>query len=179
MARSRIPVTLLTLAALALGACASTPRQSRPLSPTVLALPARGENFATFQRHDTTCRQYASNRAGGASPDKGAAEGAAAGAAVGATAGALLGAASGEPGHGAEAGAGTGLLAGLLMGGARCRAHAAATQRSYDMAYTQCVIAQGDRIESPYAPRVIYAVPAPPAYPPPPPYPPPPGPLPP
>lgn len=182
MARSRVPATLLALASLALTACASISRQPRPLSPTVLALPARGESFATFQQHDTTCRQYASNRVGVGSPGstaaKSAVQGATAGAAVGAAAGALIGAASGQAGHGAEAGAGTGLLAGILMGGVRGRARAAAVQRSYDMAYTQCMIANGDRIEGPRAPRVIYAVPAGevvvPAYPPLPPYPPPP-----
>jgi hypothetical protein len=185
MACSRVPLALLMMISLTLGACASTPRQARPLSPTVLALPTRGESFATFQQHDATCQLYASNRVGVSSPGsaavKSTAQGAAAGAAVGAAAGALLGAAGGYPGHGAEAGAGTGLLAGVLMGGARGRARAAAIQRSYDMAYAQCMIANGDRIEGPYPPRAIYVVPAgnvvTPAYPPPPPpYPPPPAP---
>lgn len=176
MARSRSLAASLALAVLTLAGCASTPRQPRPLSPTVLALPARGETFATFQQHDATCRHYASSLVseGGTSVARNAAAGAAGGAAVGATAEALLGAASGHAGHGAEAGAGTGLLAGILMGGARARARAAAVQRSYDMAYMQCMVANGDRIELPGAPRTIYAVPAPavavaPGYPPPPP----------
>jgi hypothetical protein len=178
MSRSRTVVAPLVLAALTLAGCASTPRQPRPLSPTVLALPARGESFATFQQHDATCRQYSSDRVAGRdnAGAKSAAAGAAGGAAVGAAAGALLGAASGHPGHGAEVGAGTGLLAGMLMGGARGRARAAAVQRSYNMAYTQCMVANGDPVEQPGGSRIIYALPArtvvvapgyPPPYPPP------------
>lgn len=165
---------------LSLCGCATTPR---PISPTVLALPAKGESFAVFQEHDGVCRQFAAERVGAAPPGQVAANRAAAGAAVGtgvgAAAGALIGSASGHAGRGAAVGAGTGLLVGLLSGSARGRARAAAVQRGYDMAYTQCMVANGERVEEPLRPRVVYAVPAgtvvvPAApYPPPPPGPPP------
>lgn len=165
----------LAAGALALGGCATAPR---PISPTVMALPAAGESFTVFLQHDGVCRQFAAQRVGAAPPGQVAANrtaaGAAVGAGVGAAAGALIGSASGHPGRGAAVGAGTGLLAGVFAGSARGRARAAAIQRGYDMAYTQCMIANGERVEGPARPRVGYAVPAP--YPPPPSEPPPPPP---
>ena len=96
---------------------------------------------------------------------------------LGAAAGALLGSASGHAGPGAAIGAGSGLVAGGLLGGASGRRAAAATQNRYDMAYTQCIVAQGERIVPPapppamlvyasppvgYVPVPVYAVPPPP-----------------
>ncbi|MGA8095166.1 MAG: hypothetical protein WB823_12980, partial [Steroidobacteraceae bacterium] len=69
--------------------CATAPR---PISPTVLALPAKGESFAVFQQHDALCRQFAAERVGGAPPGQVAANRAAAGAAIGAGVGAAAGA---------------------------------------------------------------------------------------
>lgn len=171
------------------GCVAAPPRQ---ISPTVLALPAAGEPFAVFQQHDELCRSFASDRTGATSPGQGparrAAAGAVVGAGVGAAAGALIGSASGHAGGGAAIGAGTGLLTGLISGSARRRGRAVALQHSYDMAYTQCMVGNGERVEQADPARVVYAVPArtvvvptasypppPPPYlppPPPPPYPP-------
>lgn len=146
----------------ALAGCAAT--LPRHMSPSVLALPAQGESFVAFQQHDWVCRQYASDRADALPPDQIAADRAAAGAAlgagVGAAAGALIGSGSGNAGGGAAIGAGTGLLAGLLAGSARGRMRAAAVQRSYDMAYTQCMVANGERMEEPAPARAFYALPA-------------------
>jgi len=157
----RVLLAGVVAGALSLCGCATAPRA---ISPTVLALPARGESFAVFQQHDALCRQVAAERVGGAPPGQVAANRAAAGAAVGAgvgaAAGALIGSASGHAGRGAAVGAGTGLLAGVLAGSARGRAREAAVQRSYDMAYTQCMVANGERVEEPLRPRVVYAVPA-------------------
>jgi hypothetical protein len=145
---------------LSLCGCASAPRQ---ISPTVMALPAKGETFVVFQHHDAVCRQFAAERVGAAPPSQVAANrtaaGAAVGAGVGAAAGALFGSASGHAGRGAAVGAGTGLLAAVLAGSARGRARAAAIQQSYDMAYTQCMVANGERVEEPARSSVIYAVP--------------------
>lgn len=155
--------------------CASTPR---PLSPTVMALPAGGESFALFQQHDAVCRQFAAERTDTAPPGPVAARGAAVGAGVGAATGALIGTASGHAGGGAALGAGVGLMAGLLHGSARGGARAAAAQRTYDMSYSQCMVANGERIQAPAVARVIYAPPPrtivvyPSPYPPPPPPPP-------
>jgi len=146
-----------------------------------MALPAKGENFALFQQHDATCRAYASAQTGGQTPGQAAARSgiahAALGTGLGAAAGALLGSASGHAGPGAAIGAGSGLVAGGLLGGASGRRAAAATQNRYDMAYTQCIVAQGERIVPPapppamlvyasppvgYVPVPVYAVPPPP-----------------
>jgi hypothetical protein len=143
------------------GCVAAPPRQ---ISPTVLALPAPGEPFAAFQQHDEMCRSFASERTGTATPGQApanrAAAGAVVGAGVGAAAGALIGSASGHAGGGAAIGAGTGLVTGLISGAARRRGRAAALQRSYDMAYTQCMVGNGERVEQIGPARVVYAVPA-------------------
>jgi hypothetical protein len=164
---SRISRNELLASALAcilpLAGCAAAP--PRRLSPTVLALPAPGESFAAFQQHDDLCRGFAAERVGAAPPGQVAANRAAAGAVVGAgvgaAAGALLGSASGHAGGGAALGAGTGLLAGVLAGSARGRVRAAAVQRSYDMAYTQCMVGNGERVAPPGGARAVYAIPAP------------------
>jgi hypothetical protein len=175
------PIAWAVAAALPLAGCATAPHR---ISPTVLALPASGESFTIFQQHDQLCRQYAAVHVSappGQVAANRAAAGAAVGAGVGAAAGALIGSASGHAGGGAAFGAGTGLLAGLLAGSGHGHARAAAVQRGFDMAYTQCMVGNGERIEAPARARMVYAVPAGvvvPAlsYPPPPPFPPPPPP---
>lgn len=140
--------------------------------PTVLALPAKGENFTLFDQHDTTCRHYASARIGGQTPGEAGAKtgitGAVLGTGVGAAAGALLGSAAGHAGGGAAIGAGSGLLAGGLLGSAAGRKAATATQNQYNDAYTQCMIGNGEQIVPPAAPPVTYVAPPPVVYPPPP-----------
>ena len=147
----------------ALGAGLAGCAAQGPAVPSVMALPAQGEAFALFQQHDTTCRAYASAQTGGRSPGQQGARsgfaGAALGTGLGAAAGALLGSASGHAGGGAAIGAGSGLLAGSLLGGASGRRAAAATQSQYDMAYTQCMVGNGERIEAPAPPVVVYARP--------------------
>ncbi len=161
---------LSVVAGLMLAGCAA----QEPASPTVLALPAKGEDFALFQQHETTCRQYASAQIGGQSPGqvatKNGVAGAAIGTGVGAAAGALLGSASGHAGGGAAIGGGTGLLAGGLLGSASGRNAAAATQNHYDMAYTQCMVSNGEHVTQPAPPPppVVYAGPPPVVYAPPP-----------
>lgn len=158
----RYPSVCVLAGTLALAGCVAEP--ARHISPTVMALPAQGESFAIFQQHDELCRRFAADRVNAAPPGQvaaaRAAAGAAVGASVGAAAGALIGSASGHAGGGAAFGAGTGLLAGLITGSARGSARAAAVQRSYDMTYTQCMVGNGERVESPASERVVYAVPA-------------------
>jgi hypothetical protein len=149
-------IACVAAAALPLAGCASTPRQ---MSPTVMALPAPGEGFVLFQQHDAVCRQFAAEHINSEPPGQTAARGAAVGAGVGAATGALIGTASGHAGNGAAVGAGVGLVAGLLHGSARAGARAAATQRAYDMSYTQCMVANGERIQPPAVARVIYVPP--------------------
>ncbi|HEX7967062.1 MAG TPA: glycine zipper family protein, partial [Stellaceae bacterium] len=103
-------------AALLLGACVVAP----PTGPSVTALPAKGKDFAQFQKDDLSCRQYAANQTGGASPADAAnqsfANSLAAGTVLGAAAGAAIGAATGNPAAGAAIGAGSGLFLGGATG---------------------------------------------------------------
>ena len=155
--------SLAAVIAVAVSGCAT----HRPTGPTVMALPAQGESFALFQQHETTCRQYASAQIGERSPQQAAAAkeigGAVAGAGIGAAAGALLGSASDHAGRGAAIGAGSGLLAGTLLGSAAARRAGSSVQNHYNMAYTQCMIANGERITppAPPPPRVVYRPAAP------------------
>lgn len=174
----RRAVAIAWMAAIALTGCAAP----GPTGPTVMALPAKGENFATFQQHDSSCQQYAASQTGGQSPgqavEKHAIAGAALGTGIGAAAGALLGSASGHAGGGAAIGGGAGLLAGTLLGSAHGRNAAASLRERYNTSYTQCMVANGENIAPLAMPRpVAYMAPPPPpvvyvpasAYPPPPP----------
>jgi len=129
-----------------------------PPGPTVTALPAPGESFASFQQKDASCQQYAGGQVG-ASPGRAGAHRALAGAVVGtglgAAAGALFGSVSGHAGAGAAIGAGAGLLSGTLLG-------SAAVRNRYNIAYTQCMDAKGERVAWPAPRPVVYAVPPPP-----------------
>lgn len=161
--RRRSVLVLLPVAGLVLSACAGA---RDPAGPTVMALPAKGESFALFQQHDATCRQYASDQTGGKSPGQAAANNGIAhaliGTGIGAAAGALIGSATGHAGSGAAIGAGTGLLAGTLTGAAAGRNAGASVQNRYNIAYAQCMAANGERIAQPTAPRpaaVVYAAP--------------------
>ena len=137
---------------LALGACAAR----APTGPTVSVMPGPGKSFAAFQADDATCRNFAAERTGGASPAAaGAASGvasAAVGTGVGAAAGAALGSVSGNAGAGAAIGAASGLLFGSLIGAQNAAASAGSVQSAYNMAYAQCMAAQGNRVPPPAYP---------------------------
>jgi len=160
---SSMPLHPLIAGALvtAIGIASSGCTTPRVTGPNFLALPANGESFEEFQQHDVTCRQYAAAQTDGQSLGQAPASGitgAAAGTGIGAAAGALLGSASGHAGAGAAIGAGTGLLAGSLLGDISGGKSAESTQSHYDASYTQCMIAKGERIQtpSPPSPQVIY-----------------------
>ncbi|MBV9756254.1 MAG: hypothetical protein JO047_04305 [Alphaproteobacteria bacterium] len=131
--------------AVALAACAAPPP-----GPSVLAMPGQGKSFDQFQRDEGGCRQYADAQTGyGAATAQ--ANQAGVGSALlstglGAAAGALLGAAAGNAGAGAAIGAGSGLLFGGAVGANQTAWAAGGIQRQYDMAYTQCMAATGNRV---------------------------------
>jgi hypothetical protein len=166
-----ISLTAVAAAALVLGACASVP----PSGPSVMVLPGDGKSFEQFRGDDFECRQFASTQAGTtaqqASVDSGV-RSAAIGTAVGAVAGALIG------GHeGAGAGAGAGLLVGSVAGAGAAQRSSYTLQQRYDIAYTQCMYAKGNKIPSqaetqrPLRRRRVYMyAPPPPMYAPPPRY---------
>jgi len=163
MSRYGIPVACLS--ALALSACAVAP----PTGPQVAAMPGPGKNFAQFQQDDYTCRQYASGQTGGVAPAQAANQSvvtsAAVGTAIGAAAGAAIGAAAGNPGAGAAIGAGAGLLTGSAAGANAAQVSGGNVQRRYDIAYTQCMAANGEKVQDvtyvQQAPGPVYAYPAP------------------
>jgi hypothetical protein len=163
---SRYGVSAACLSALALSACAVAP----PTGPEVAAMPGPGKNFTQFQQDDATCRQYAGGQTGGVAPaeaaNQSAVNSAVVGTAIGAAAGAVLGAAAGNPGLGAAAGAGAGLLTGTAAGAGAAQVSSGSLQRRYDIAYTQCMAANGEKIQQEVAyGGPAYAYPYYPAYP--------------
>ena len=152
--------TLLILALLLAGACATV-----PAGPSVMVLPAPGKPFDLFQAEDAMCRQWAGQRIG-LSPqetiNKNTATGAAVGTAVGAGLGAAVGAASGHAGSGAVIGAAGGLLVGASSGAESGRYYGLEAQRRYDIAYQQCMYAQGNTIPGVIRTRRVYRLPPPP-----------------
>jgi len=174
--RRRMAGPYSAMVGLALAGCAH-----EPAGPTVTVLPAKGESFALFQQHDSTCRQYASAQTGQSPGQAGLRRGLAGaivGTGLGAATGALFGSVSGNAGSGAAIGGGAGLLAGTLLGSAGGRTAAASVQNRYNISYTQCMAANGEQVPQPvvpapvayaavlasavYVPAPVYAVPPPP-----------------
>ncbi len=118
---------------------------SLPAGPSMMVLPGTGMSFEQFQNDDFTCRQYASGQTGGVTPDQAAAASELGSAVIGTAVGAAAGAAIGG-GRGAAVGAGTGLVAGALAGAGAASVSGQAAQQRYDMAYIQCMYAQGHRV---------------------------------
>ncbi len=135
---------LLVLILLVVGACATV-----PTGPSVMVLPPLGKPFDQFQAEDATCRQWARQQIG-LSPqetiNQNAATGAVIGTAIGAGLGAAIGAASGRAGAGAAIGAGSGLLVGTTSGANAGQVYGREAQRRYDIAYQQCMYANGNII---------------------------------
>src|SRR5262245_30174107 len=119
------------------------------LGPSLAVRPAPGKPFDLFVSEKPLCRHYAEQQVG-ISPQQATqnstATGAAAGTALGAAAGGAIGAAFGAPGPGAAVGAGTGLLAGSAVGWNNGYGTTWTIQRSYDIAYQQCMYAKGNQI---------------------------------
>lgn len=132
------PLLFLTISGLA--AC-----NTLPSSPSLLVLPGSGKNFDQFRGDDYYCRQYATGQIGGEVPaqvaNSSAVGSAIAGTAVGAAAGAAFGG-----GQGAAIGAGSGLVVGSLAGSSNAGYSYYDTQQRFDMAYIQCMYAQGHRV---------------------------------
>jgi hypothetical protein len=156
---------LALLPVLGLSACTVAP----PSGPTVVAMPGQGKSFAQFQQDDNYCRNYAQSKMGNAgqvaaNAQNNATTSAVAGTLIGAAAGAALGSLSGNVGAGAGIGAGAGLLGGAAVGSNNTQAAADSLQGSYDVAYAQCMVGNGETIQQPQAPVVYGAPPPPPVY---------------
>jgi hypothetical protein len=113
-----------------------------PVGPTVAVMPGANKPFEVFVQDDQLCRGWAANSIGQPGNDL-AAQQFAGSTVTGAVIGALAGAAVG--GHGS---AGTGAAVGTLVGASAGANQSAATgwraQRSYNIAYQQCMYSRGN-----------------------------------
>lgn len=153
-------IIVLFLALLMAGACATV-----PTGPSVMVLPTAGKPFEQFQAEDATCRQWARQQIGLTPQEainQNTVTGAAVGTALGAGLGAAVGAASGHAGAGAAIGAGTGLLVGTASGANAGQASGWEAQRRYDIAYQQCMYANGNIIPGVRRTRRVMRTPPPP-----------------
>jgi uncharacterized protein YcfJ len=158
------PLTgVLALASLFLASCAPM-----PVGPTVAVMPAANKPFEIFMQDDQLCRGWAAHSVGQPGNDA-AAQQLIGSTVTGAVIGALAGAAIGD-----HRSAGAGAAAGTLIGGTIGASQSAATgwnaQRSYDIAYQQCMYSKGNIVsQSRYGASPYYAPPPPlpPRYPPP------------
>jgi hypothetical protein len=134
---------LVPLAAVVLGGCVTV-----PTGPTVLVLPGPQKSIDQFQSDGMSCQQFAQNvvAPAGMEAANSAAANAVVGTALGAAAGAIIGSATGQSGAGAAIGAGTGLLFSAPASGNMAYASSWQLQRSYDMAYVQCMYARGNQV---------------------------------
>lgn len=127
-----------------LGGCATL-----PTGPSVMVLPPANKPFEEFQAEDAICRQWAAQQIG-LSPqqtvNQNTVTGAVGGTLIGAGLGAAIGAASGGAGVGAAIGAASGLLVGTAAGANAGQAYGWEAQRRYDIAYQQCMYANGNLI---------------------------------
>jgi hypothetical protein len=135
---------LITFALLIAGGCATIPN-----GPSVMVLPPPGKPFDQFQADDIACRQWSRQQIGltpQETVNKNTATGAAIGTVVGAGLGAAIGSASGNAGAGAAIGAASGLLVGTATGADSGQVYGWEAQRRYDIAYQQCMYANGNLI---------------------------------
>ena len=142
------PMKAVAAAALIVGLAGCT--VAPPSGPTVVAMPGQGKSFDAFRYDDNLCRGYASqhmNPAAAQAAGQNANTTAVAGTLLGAATGALLGAAGGNAGMGAAAGGGAGLLLGSSMAGNQAQGAANSMQAQYNVAYAQCMVAHGNRME--------------------------------
>lgn len=136
--RSLKPTHVMLASLLALGACSQTPP-----GPTVAVMPAEGKSFAVFQTEQAQCKDFAGQQvAGGADRDTAMQLGAAA---LTTLLGTGLGGAIGGL-HGAGIGAGAGALGGTGIAAYKGSNDNTSLQKRYDLAYAQCMYAQGNQV---------------------------------
>ena len=132
------PLTgVLIIGSLFLAGCAPM-----PVAPTVAVMPGANKPFEVFMQDDQLCRGWAAHSVGQPGTDAAAQQfvgSTVAGAVIGALAGAAVG------GHGsAGAGAAVGTLIGGSVGANQSAGIAWNAQRSYDIAYQQCMYSKGN-----------------------------------
>jgi hypothetical protein len=113
---------------------------TEPLGPTVPVMPAQGKSMEAFQQDESYCEDYANERATGRvrqANDDELRRGV-----IGAALGAGLGALAGDT-KGAVAG---GIIGGLVGGSSGSGYDQHRVQRTYDVAYAQCMTARGNEV---------------------------------
>ena len=128
---------LLTIAgAVTLAGCVHVPQ-----GPQVMVMPGRGKSFEAFEYDDRDCRDFAASRVH--TDARRANDSAVTGAAVG---------------------AGVGLLGGTAVAANESDYGRWSVQRSYDVAYTQCMYAKGNQVPVARSSRAAaaYSTPPPP-----------------
>ena len=147
----------LAAALLALAGCVA----AQPTGPQVYAMPGAGKSYEQFMGEDGYCRQAASTMVGpapSAQDTTNAAVGSAVvGTALGAASGAAIGSVGGAVGAGAAVGGAMGLLVGSSIGASNAQATGGNLQRSYDIAYSQCMTAKGNSVPAGQQPPPPYA----------------------
>ena len=153
LSKSARPLTgAVALASLLLAACAPM-----PVAPTVAVMPAANKPFEVFMQDDQLCRGWAAHSVG--QPGNNAAAQQMVGSTVaGAVIGGLIGAAVGDH-RSAGVGAAVGTLVGASAGANQSAAVGWNAQRSYDIAYQQCMYSKGNVLPGS---RYGYAYPSPP-----------------
>ena len=134
-----------------LGGCAT-----QPLGPTIPVMPPAGKSMESFQQDEDYCEQYAADRASGrvkqANDDElrrgiiGGALGAGLGALAGNTKGAIAG----------------GIIGSVIGSSSGAGYDQHRVQRTYDVAYGQCMTARGNEVGMRHHPRRGYGPPPPP-----------------
>jgi uncharacterized protein YcfJ len=131
------PLLFAGIAVALLASCAQV-----PVGPTVAVMPSANKPFEVFVQDDQLCRGWAAHSIGQPGNDLAAQQlvgSTVAGAAIGALAGAAVG------GHGsAGAGAAAGTLVGATAGANQSAGTTWRSQRSYDIAYQQCMYSRGN-----------------------------------
>jgi hypothetical protein len=144
---------LLAIGSVFLAGCAQM-----PVAPTVAVMPGPNKPFEVFMQDDQLCRGWAAHSVGQPGYDAASQQ------FVGSTvAGALIGALAGAA-VGGHRSAGTGAAVGTLIGGSvganQSAGIAWSAQRSYDIAYQQCMYSKGNIV--PGSRYGAYQYPAPP-----------------
>lgn len=153
----RIPAFATGLSlALAVAGCAS-----QPTRPTIAVMPAPNKPFEVFVQDQQACKAYAYRETSGEADY--ANERALGAAALTTALGAALGAAV-DGGHGAGVGAAGGAVAGSAIGAGQSSDYGYGLQRSYDIAYAQCMYAKGNQVPGFQTQTTVSPPPPPPGY---------------
>jgi uncharacterized protein YcfJ len=131
-----VKATIISCAIIALAGCTT-------LGPTAAVMPGPHKTFEAFQADQAECTQYSDHLLAGAADTYNKSQ--IGTMVVGTVLGAGLGGAIGG-GHGAGIGAASGAIAGTAVAGVDSNRELGTLQRRYDIAYSQCMYAKGNRV---------------------------------